>query len=190
MGRPFEQPSPEVCSQPPYVLICTVGIAPTCYWARVALPSLVKVEGWQCLCCGADTLLPREPRGLRNSLAEKLGRLQKRPRGSRPPAKTRKSHSLGKCRGTRFPRSQRRLISIHAPVWGATKQSVLFRTTRPFQFTRPQGAFRVCQLQTEHKRFNSSPISPEKREEGIVYMAAGLVAASGSNLPRSVVKMD
>jgi hypothetical protein len=33
---PVEQPSPEVCSQPPYVLTCTVGMAPTCYWARVA----------------------------------------------------------------------------------------------------------------------------------------------------------
>src|ERR1700737_1652897 len=35
-GTPVEQPSPEVCSQPPYVLICTVGMTPTCY-GRVAL---------------------------------------------------------------------------------------------------------------------------------------------------------
>jgi hypothetical protein len=35
-GTLIEQPSPEVCSQPPYVLTCHLGMAPTCYWAYVA----------------------------------------------------------------------------------------------------------------------------------------------------------
>src|ERR1035437_7719770 len=35
MGRSFEQPSPENCSQPPYFLICVVRIAPTCHVAAL-----------------------------------------------------------------------------------------------------------------------------------------------------------
>ena len=31
MGRQVEQPSPEVCSQPPYLLTRNVGMAPTGY---------------------------------------------------------------------------------------------------------------------------------------------------------------
>jgi hypothetical protein len=39
-----EQPSPEVCSQPPYVLICTVGMAPTCYRAHIASQVALQEE--------------------------------------------------------------------------------------------------------------------------------------------------
>jgi hypothetical protein len=35
MSAPFEQPSPEVCSQPPYVLICNRGMAPACHVAAL-----------------------------------------------------------------------------------------------------------------------------------------------------------
>src|SRR5450759_611980 len=35
IGTPVEQPSPEVCSQPAYVLTCAVGMAPTGYAAHV-----------------------------------------------------------------------------------------------------------------------------------------------------------
>jgi hypothetical protein len=35
VGTPVEQPSPEVCSQPGYVLTCAVGMAPTGYAAHV-----------------------------------------------------------------------------------------------------------------------------------------------------------
>jgi hypothetical protein len=37
MGRQVEQPSPEVCSQLPYLLTRRVGMAPKCYRASVAL---------------------------------------------------------------------------------------------------------------------------------------------------------
>ena len=35
IGTPVEQPSPEVCSQPAYVLTCAAGMAPTGYAAHV-----------------------------------------------------------------------------------------------------------------------------------------------------------
>jgi hypothetical protein len=43
-GTLVEQPSPEVCSQPSYVPIWTVGMAPTCYGARVALQPPLQEE--------------------------------------------------------------------------------------------------------------------------------------------------
>ena len=36
-GTPVEQPSPEVCSPPAYVLICAVGMAPTGYSQKLMI---------------------------------------------------------------------------------------------------------------------------------------------------------
>ena len=49
-GRPVEQPSPEVCSQPPYGLICNAGMARTGYCGNVGAysettPSLGTTHG-------------------------------------------------------------------------------------------------------------------------------------------------
>src|SRR6266704_3255763 len=38
-GTLVEQPSPEVCSQPPYILIGTVGMARTGYCGKMGKPS-------------------------------------------------------------------------------------------------------------------------------------------------------
>ena len=40
IGTPVEQPSPEVCSQPAYVLICALGMAPACHLAALRVLAL------------------------------------------------------------------------------------------------------------------------------------------------------
>ncbi len=56
MGRSFEQPSPEVCSPPAYVLRNLMGMAPTCHSQLIV--SQERARLW--LCPGSSVTLETE----------------------------------------------------------------------------------------------------------------------------------
>jgi hypothetical protein len=64
-GTLVEKPSPEVCSQPPYVLICTVGMAPACHVAALLGYTGIHSHAVTCKSMGVPKHLPKPGQHLR-----------------------------------------------------------------------------------------------------------------------------